>query len=79
MTRSRYILGIACLACPQPSRPFDRQATPHRSLKQRYQVTGVTPRAYAAVHRHGGFECRRINTVRGPLSCGVAAALALFW
>ena len=62
-------LGIACLACAQPSRPSDRQATAgidslNAALVQAYR--SHDPVAYAALYTDTAvFEWPAFNTVRG--------------
>jgi len=62
-------LGIVCLACAQPSRPSDRQATAgidslNAALVQAYR--SHDPVAYAALYTDTAvFEWPAFNTVRG--------------
>src|SRR5438445_6787019 len=63
-------LGIACLGCPQPSRPSARQATTgfdalNAALVRAYR--SHDPVAYAALYTDTAvFEWPAFNTVRGP-------------
>ena len=70
-------LGVACLACPQPSRPSARQATTgidslNAALVRAYR--SHDPVAYAALYTDTAvFEWPAFNTVRGPAALAAMA------
>ena len=70
-------LGVACLACPQPSRPSARQATTgidslNAALVRAYR--SHDPVAYAALYTDTAvFEWPAFNTVRGPTALAAMA------
>ena len=70
-------LGIACLACPQPSRPAARQATAgidslNAALVHAYR--SHDPVAYAALYTDTAvFEWPAFHTVRGPTELAAMA------
>ena len=70
-------LGVACLACPQPSRPSARQATTgidslNAALVRAYR--SHDPVAYAALYTDTAvFEWPAFNTVRGPAELAAMA------
>ncbi len=70
-------LGVACLACPQPSRPAARQATTgidslNAALVRAYR--SHDPVAYAALYTDTAvFEWPAFNTVRGPAELAAMA------
>jgi ketosteroid isomerase-like protein len=70
-------LGVACLACPQPSRPSAGQATAgidslNAALVRAYR--SHDPLAYAALYTDTAvFEWPAFNTVRGPTALAAMA------
>jgi ketosteroid isomerase-like protein len=70
-------LGIACLACSQPSRPSGREATAgidslNAALVRAYR--NHDPVAYAALYTDTAvFEWPAFNTVRGPAELAAMA------